>query len=441
MSRKSRLPPGQFPATIETLSHDGRGIARIDGKTVFIENALPGEVVTFEYRHVSRRFDEGRAVTWQVIAPARVTPPCDRADICGGCSLQHFSTDTQLQQKQATLAEQLQHFGHLTPERWLAPLTGPTLGYRSKARLGVKHVAAKGLPLVGFREKGGRYLTDMHHCPVLEAPLHEAIEPLRELMSTLAVKDSLPQIEVAKGDTDVALVFRHLEPLSATDHEKLIVFCRERGWHCYLQPGNETTTHRIWPETGLERLYYEHPDYALRLAFHPQDFTQVNRVINRDMVKQALALLEVQSTHRVLDLFCGLGNFTLPLARFAREVIGVEGSAAMVMRGAENARANALSNVSFHAWDLTQDVGNQPWARGGFERILIDPPRAGALEVIPWLVKLGAERLVYVSCNPATLARDAGELAQRGYRLAAVGVMDMFPHTTHVESMALFLRA
>lgn len=437
---RKKIPQGRFSACIETLSHDGRGIARLDGKAVFIENALPGETVTFEYRQVSSRFDEGRAVDWPTPAPTRVAPPCAHAAVCGGCSLQHLAPAAQLAQKQDTLAEQLQHFGHLQPQRWLAPLAGPALGYRSKARLGVKHVAAKGLPLVGFREKGGRYLTDMHYCPVLEAPLHEAIEPLRQLMAQLDIKDRLPQIEVAKGDEEVALVFRHLDPLGESDRQKLLDFCRERGWQCWLQPGNETTTHRIWPTTGTERLHYAHPDFGLRLAFHPQDFTQVNRVINRAMVKQAIGLLEVDTGHRVLDLFCGLGNFTLPLARLAREVVGVEGGAAMVERGLENARANAIANASFHAWDLTRDAAGQAWAAGGFERILVDPPRAGALEVIPWLVKLKAERLVYVSCNPATLARDAGELAKQGYRLEAAGVMDMFPHTTHVESMALFLR-
>lgn len=438
---KKVVQKGTFFAQVETLSHDGRGIARIDGKTVFIDNALPGEDIGFEYLRTSRRFDEGRAVSWQTTSPARVTPPCPHADICGGCSLQHLAAEEQLLRKQQTLAEQLTHFGHLQPARWLAPLTGPTLGYRSKARLGVRWVPAKGLPLAGFREKSSNFLAELSQCPVLEAPLDDAILPLRQLLAGLEAKARIPQVEVARGDDETALVFRHLDPLSEADLQALRDFCQQRGWHCYLQPGNESTTHRIWPETGAARLHYAQPAYDLGLAFHPQDFTQVNRSINRSMVQQALELLEVDASHRVLDLFCGLGNFTLPLARLAREVVGVEGSAAMVERGAENAQANGLGNVSFHAADLTQDASRQPWATGGFDRILIDPPRAGALEVIPLLASFAAERLVYVSCNPATLARDAGELAKHGYRLEAAGVMDMFPHTTHVESMALFVRS
>lgn len=439
--RRKRLPEGEFPAHIDNLSHDGRGVARLDGKAVFISNALPGETVSFIYQRTSRRFDEGRAVDWQSPSPKRVEPLCDHAAICGGCSLQHLAAEAQLANKQQTLAEQLEHFGDIQPTRWLEPLTGPLSGYRSKARLGVKWVPQKGLPLVGFREKASRFLAELNHCPVLEVP-DDTIMALRQLVDKLEGKARLPQIELARGDEETALIFRHLDPLSEADQACLLEFCRQRGWHCYLQPGNETTTHRIWPtaDAGPERLHYRQPAFDLTLAFHPHDFTQVNRAINRDMVVQALDLLEVAPEHRVLDLFCGLGNFTLPLARQAAEVVGVEGSEAMVARGGENARANGLDNVSFHAWDLTQDGASQPWAEAGFDRILIDPPRAGALEVLPLLAGFGAERIVYVSCNPATLARDAGELAKLGYRLEAAGVMDMFPHTTHVESMALFVQ-
>lgn len=437
---KRKLPDGIFEARIETLSHDGRGIARLDGKTVFISDALPGETVGFEYKRTSSRFDEGKAVEWHSTVPERVVPPCDHAELCGGCSLQHLSQAAQIAQKQQTLGEQLQHFGKLNPKRWLAPLTGPAIGYRSKARLGVRWVPQKGLTLVGFREKASRYLAELHHCPVLEGELGTSIMPLRHLVDSLDGKEGIPQIEVARGDEDTALVFRHLKPLTEADQQKLVAFCQERQWQCYLQPGNENTTHRIWPLGGVDRLHYRHPDFDITLAFHPHDFTQVNRVINRAMVKQALELLAPEAHHRVLDMFCGLGNFTLPLARLAGEVIGVEGSEAMVVRGAENAQANGITNVAFHAWDLTQDAAGQAWAKGGVDRILIDPPRAGAMEVLPLLAKLGAERLVYVSCNPATLARDAGELTRLGYVLDAAGVMDMFPHTAHVESMALFIK-
>lgn len=441
MARRRRtLPEGVFEAQIESLSHDGRGIARIDGKTVFISDALPGETIGFEYKRTSSRFDEGKAVKWHNQAAEREQPPCDHAAICGGCSLQHLSVAAQIAQKQKTLAEQLKHFGGLAPSRWLEPLTGPTLGYRSKARLGVRWVPQKELTLVGFHEKASRYLAELHHCPVLEGELGESIMPLRHLIHSLEGRESIPQIEVAKGDEDTALIFRHLKPLSKNDQQKLIAFCQERNWQCYLQPGNESSTHRVWPTEGAERLYYEHPEFGVRLAFYPHDFTQVNRVINRAMVKQAIGLLEVEKHHRVLDMFCGLGNFTLPLAKQAGEVIGIEGSEAMVVRGKENAQANSINNAAFYAWDLTQDASTQAWAVDGVDRILIDPPRAGAIEVLPLLAKLGAQRLVYVSCNPATLARDAGELARLGYRLEAAGVMDMFPHTTHVESMALFVK-
>lgn len=245
---------------------------------------------------------------------------------------------------------------------------------------------------------------------------------------------------MAAGDDGIALVFRHLDALNESDQGAILGFCRERGWQCWLQPGNEATMHRVWPEEGEQRLFYALPGSDITLAFHPSDFTQVNSEINRRMVPLALELLDVAPTHRVLDLFCGLGNFTLALARRAGHVVGVEGNDEMVQRGYENARRNAIENVEFHAWDLTQPAAGQSWAKGGFDRILIDPPRTGALEVLGQVVETGAPKLVYVSCNPATLARDAGELVKRGYRLVSAGVMDMFPHTTHVESIALFER-
>ncbi|PKM22143.1 MAG: 23S rRNA (uracil(1939)-C(5))-methyltransferase RlmD, partial [Gammaproteobacteria bacterium HGW-Gammaproteobacteria-14] len=229
-------------------------------------------------------------------------------------------------------------------------------------------------------------------------------------------------------------------PLTDADRERLLAFCQERDWHCYLQPGNEQSVHRIWPEQGEQRLYYRHPSAELTMGFHPNDFTQVNGAINRDMVPLALELLDIQPQHRVLDLFCGLGNFTLPMARRAAHVSGVEGSQTMVERGYENARRNGIENADFYAFDLTRDVTGEAWATAHYDRILVDPPRSGALEMMPLLAKMGAKKVVYVSCNPATLARDAGELVKHGYRLAAAGVMDMFPHTTHVESIALFER-
>ena len=438
-SRKARLPAEPVDVAIEDLSHEGRGIARIEGKTVFVDNALPGEQVRMRYTRRRRRFDEGRAEEILAASPQRVAPPCTHAHICGGCSLQHLDPARQIERKQAILAEQFEHFGGLAPQRWLEPLVGPLTGYRGKARLGVKYVDGRGTTLVGFREKGSSYIADIERCEVLVPEVGASLMALRELINGLECRRRLPQIEVAAGDDALALVFRHLDPISEQDRQALIAFCRERGWHCYLQPGNEETVHRVWPEPdGPERLHYVLPEAELDMAFHPCDFTQVNREINRNMVALALELLAPEPEHRVLDLFCGLGNFSLPVARRAAWVVGVEGGAAMVERARENARRNGLDNTSFHAADLSRDPEGAPWAREGYDRVLLDPPRSGAAEVVPWLSGTGARKVVYVSCSPATLARDAGEMARHGYALRAAGVMDMFPHTRHVESIALF---
>ncbi len=443
--RKKKLPEMPVAATIESLSHDGRGIARLDGKTTFIDNALPGEQVFFQYTYMRRKFDEGRAVEILEASPDRVEPPCAHALICGGCSLQHVAPASQIRRKEAVLAEQLDHFGGLQPESWLAPLTGPVTGYRGKARMGAKFIDARGETLVGFREKRNSFIADLHRCEVLIPEVGHRLDDLRALMDGLESRHRIPQIEVARGDDAVALVFRHLDPLPAADLAKLVAFCQDKGLQLYLQPGNESTVHRVWPEQGEERLYYRHAPHGpdtegAELAFHPTDFTQVNAEINRRMVPLALDLLEVEAHHQVLDLFCGLGNFTIPAARRAARVVGVEGSDAMVERGYENARRNDLENLEFHAWDLSREPEGQPWARQAYHRVLLDPPRSGALEMVRLMPHFGADRLVYVSCNPATLARDAGELVARGYRLKAAGVMDMFPHTAHVESIAVFDR-
>lgn len=439
--RRKQLPETPEPASIETLSHDGRGIARRDGKTTFIDNALPGEEVMFKFTYMRRKFDEGKAVEIVTASPDRVTPPCEHSTLCGGCSLQHMSPAVQVARKEAVLREQLQHFGGLEPEEWLPPLTGPVTGYRSKARLGVKYVEAKGETLVGFREKRNSFIAQLRTCEVLIPDVGHRLSELRTLMHSLESCSRIPQIELAAGDDDVALIIRHLDPLPETDQQALVGFCQNLGWHCYLQPGNESTVHRVWPEDGEQRLYYSHPSAGVELAFHPTDFTQVNAEINRKMVPLALDLLDISPEHTVLDLFCGLGNFTIPAAKRAGKVVGVEVSQAMVERGYENARRNGLENLEFHAWDLSQDVSGQAWARQAYDRILIDPPRTGALEMVKLMPRLGASRIVYVSCNPATLARDAGELMALGYRLKAAGVMDMFPHTTHVESIAVFEKA
>jgi 23S rRNA (uracil1939-C5)-methyltransferase len=319
-------------------------------------------------------------------------------------------------------------------------MRSPALGYRRKARLGVKYVPARESVLVGFREKRNSFLTDIDRCVVLDPRIGDRITPLREMLHGLDAYRRIPQVEVACGDREAAMVFRNMDPLSESDTAALIRFGQAHELHIYLQPKGPDTVHRIWPDSGEERLSYDMEEFDLTMKFHPMDFTQVNAGINRTMVHRAVEWLDIQPGERVLDLFCGLGNFTLPLARSAAHVVGVEGDESMVVRGRENAELNGLSNVAFHGADLQADFTAQPWAAEGFDKILIDPPRSGAQEVCEYLTAFGARRIVYVSCNPATLARDAGVMVRNGYRLVRAGVMDMFPHTTHVESMAMFER-
>lgn len=439
MNRREKtnaLPPVEL--LIDGLSHEGRGLSRVDGKRIFVENALPGETVLAKYSFVHKKYDEARTLEVRQASPDRVEPPCAHFSICGGCSLQHMSRAAQISFKQAVLAEHFQHFGGLAPEQWLPPLVDDTVAYRRKARLGVKFVIKKDELLIGFREKQSNFIADIKSCTILDERISARLLALREVITGLARRDRIPQIELAAGDDGVALVFRHMDPLPESDVAALVAFCAGEGWQCYLQPAGPDSVHRVHPAEGEDRLSYALPDFGLRLYFHPMDFTQVNAGINRRMLNLALELLDPQPGERVLDLFCGLGNFTLPLATRAGEVVGVEGVQAMADRGMENARRNGLTNVSFYAQDLTADFSHQPWARQGFDRLLIDPPRSGAEAVVKYLPKFGARRIVYVSCNPATLARDAGLLKEAGYRLVKAGVMDMFTHTTHVESSAVF---
>ena len=442
--RRKALPKEPVRCEVETLSHDGRGIARAEGKTQFVDGALPGETVMAKMVGTRSRFDELRTLEVLEAAPDRQQPPCEFADLCGGCSLQHMSPDAQIRFKENTLREHFAHFGGIEPELWVEPMRSPdSLGYRRKARLGVRYVKARESVLVGFREKRNSFLTDIDQCIVLDPRIGERIIPLRELLHDLAAFNRIPQVEVACGDEAAAMVFRNMDDLVPEDREKLIRFGQAHDLHIYLQPKGPDTVHRIWPESSghdAERLSYRMDEFDLTMQFHPMDFTQVNAGINRDMVHRAVEWLDVQPGERVLDLFCGLGNFTLPLARKGGQVVGVEGDDAMVVRGRENARLNNLDNVEFFGADLHGDFTGQSWAKEGFDKILIDPPRSGAEDICKYLTAFGASRIVYVSCNPATLARDAGVMARNGYRLVRAGVMDMFPHTTHVESIALFER-
>ncbi len=423
--------------TIDTLSHDGRGIAIINGKKTFLRGGLAQEKVQFIYTKKHRQYDEG--LVTEVITPAtqRVKARCHYFGICGGCNLQHLHPNEQIQHKQAVLLEQLQHFGNITPESILPPLTADLWGYRRKARLGVKYVHAKEKVLVGFREINGRYIANMESCDVLHPSIGKILPELSRLVATLSCCQQLPQIEVAIGDDVKALIFRHLQVLTENDHKLLVDFAKQHHIHCYSQSGKMDSIIKLHPQDGNDLLSYHLPTYDLQLHFHPADFTQVNHEINQIMVKQALTLLDLEKTDIVLDLFCGLGNFTLPIARYCQQVTGIEGDLRMVERAKFNANHNQLSNCEFYTSNLITCDFQQPWVKK-YTKLLLDPPRSGAEAIVNHVSKFAAKRIVYVSCNPATLARDAGILQQQGYKLQTAGVMDMFPHTAHVESIALF---
>lgn len=427
---------------ITKLSHDGRGVARDNaGKTLFIDGVLPGETVSYTVTRSKRRFNEGVATDILNPSQQRVTPKCAHFLTCGGCAQQHISSEAQLAAKQQTLLEQLEHFGQVKPANILSPLTGPIWGYRNKARLGVRYVIKKEKVLVGFRERYKNYLAELDQCEILNPKIGLLIKPLRDLIRTLAAYQEIAQVEVAIGDDRMALVFRNMVPLTQADEQLLIAFAVQHDCDIYLQPGKPESIFKLWPQDGVERLYYALPAYNLNLGFYPLDFTQINPELNRKMIAQAISLMQLNSEDHVLDLFCGLGNFTLAMATIAASVVGVEGSTTMVERGYENAQRNNLTNVNFYAADLTTDQQRAVWAKQRYTKVLIDPPRTGAAEILPLLASLGVNMILYVSCNPATLARDSGILTQQfGYKLQDVGVMDMFAHTLHVEAMALFVR-
>lgn len=425
---------------ITGLTHDGRGVAHVDGKALFVDAALPGEKVRVAVFRRHRRFDEGRVIEFYSQSPDRVQPRCPHYDICGGCSLQHQDPQAQIEAKQHVLQENFERIGKVTPERWLPPLTGATWGYRRRGRLSVRKVVKKGRVLVGFREKANpRYVADIRHCDVVVPQLGERIDVLAEMIDGLDAAAGIAQIEFAAGDDTVALVFRHLKPLGQNDLDRLTAFGREHGFAIYLQPGGNTSVHPLWPEHP--RLAFCFDDGALEMEFQPLDFIQINGDMNQRMLVHALELLDLEPDDRVLDLFCGLGNFTLPLARRVAAAAGVEGEHALVERADANAARNHISNVRFHVANLFEDQRQSAWARQDWTKLFLDPPRAGADKVLAYLPGKSTQRVVYVSCHPASLARDAGILVNRHrFRLAAAGVMDMFPHTAHVESIALFER-
>jgi 23S rRNA (uracil1939-C5)-methyltransferase len=432
------LKPGPVQAAdIVGLAHDGRGIARVDGKAVFVPGALPGERVTLRVIKQRRRMDEALLGEILIASPDRVVPLCTHYGVCGGCSLQHLRPHAQIAAKQAQLLEDLSRIGRVSPERVLPPLRGPAWGYRRRARLGIKFVHKKGRVLAGFREREKPYLAELQHCEVLPPALRSLPQELAALVEALSVRERLPQVEVAAGDTATALVFRLLETPSAEDLQRLEAFGQRLGVQIYLQPAGPESVRPLRADTAP--LGYRIPAFAVTIEFGPLDFVQVNAEINAGMVGAAIEALEVLPGERVLDLFCGLGNFTLPLARRAAHVVGVEGDAGLVAKARANAAANGAKNTAFFAGNLFEPASFGDWCNGRYERVLLDPPRAGAREVVERMASWRPRRVVYISCHPGSLARDAGILVEtQGYRLMAAGVMDMFPQTTHVESIAVF---
>lgn len=427
-------------ATVTSFTHDGSGVARLGGKAVFIEGALPGEKVRFRYLQRRKRYDTAELVEILEPSPDRVTPPCPHFGACGGCDLQHLRPERQLQAKQQILSEQLERLGKVKPESWLAPIIGPALGYRRRARLGVRLVPSEGGVVIGFRQKNKSFLENLQTCLVLEPRVAVLLPALRELVAALSCPDRIPQIEVAVGYSAAALIFRHLVPLTHEDRERLAAFGEHHDIRIYLQPSRPDSITPLWP-ADPEPLSYRIPAFDVEIRFEPADFIQINDAVNNATIEQALKLLELTPDDKVLDLFCGLGNFTLPLARRAGHVLGVEGETGLVSRAKANAELNKITNVEFVSADLYRESSSATWNSFGTNKLLLDPPRGGAIEAIKSLVEPLPSRIVYVSCYPATLARDSEYLVNAlGYRFAAVGVMDMFPQTSHVETMALFIK-
>ena len=427
--------------TVESLDQEGRGVAHRDGKAIFIEGALPGETVGYA---VSRRKPSYEiAACVEVLRPSssRIVPRCPYFGRCGGCSLQHLEPRAQVAVKQRVLEDDLWHIGRVRPGVVLPAIHGPSWGYRQRARLTVRYVPKKGGALVGFHERRSSYVADMRSCEILPPRISELLQPLRTLVDGLSIRARVPQVEVALGDGCEVLVFRVLVRPNASDEDLLRAFAEDHGVRVYLQPEGPESAHAFHPPEEAD-LCYSLPEFDLRIGFSPTDFTQVNHEVNRVLVRRALALLEALPGERVADLFCGLGNFTLAIARGGADATGVEGSGELIRRAKANAARNGLMKTArFVEMDLYAEGALRLSELGCFDRMLVDPPRDGAIEVVKALPGEGPRRIVYISCNPATLARDAAVLVHsRGYVLAAAGVVNMFPHTSHVESIAVFER-
>ena len=439
MSRRP-VPSEAETGAVAALNSDGEGVVR-DGKTAFVAGALPGETVRFQRYAAHKGYDEARLLEVLQPSPDRVNPQCAHFGVCGGCALQHLAHDAQVAAKDRELRDALERVGNVQPAAWLAPLRGPVWGYRRRARLGARYVTAKGRSLVGFRERTSSFVADIDRCEVLVPKVGAMLPALSALASRLSIRMRLPQIEVAAADNQTALVLRTLSPPDADDRALLAAFEREQSVRIYLQAGSPNALETL--DGRHEPLWYELPDFDVRLTFLPSDFVQVNGEMNRLLIARVVALLDLDASSKVLDLFCGLGNFTLPIARRAGEVVGIEGEAGLVQRARDNAAANGLENVQFHAANLAGDDAAAQCLRlagtgGRYSHVLLDPPRTGARDVLGAVAALAPRRVVYVSCHPGSLARDLAILVDdHGFRLQAAGIVDMFPHTNHVESVAV----
>ncbi|HET9112264.1 MAG TPA: 23S rRNA (uracil(1939)-C(5))-methyltransferase RlmD [Burkholderiales bacterium] len=427
--------------TIESLNHEGRGVAhREDGKTVFVDGAITGETVSYSVYRKKDHYEMAQLL--KVVRPSfmRVEPRCRHFGVCGGCSLQHLDPGAQIAAKQRVLEDNLAHIGKVRPGAMLPPIHGPAWGYRTRARLSVRLVEKKGGVLVGFHERRNSFIADMTSCAVLPPRISALIPALREFVMRLSIRAQLPQIEVVATDSVDALVVRHMTALSAEDEALLREFADLHRIQWWLQSKGPDTITPFYPLDAPE-LAYTLPEYDIVMPFQPSEFTQVNTEVNPILMRRAMQLLDPQPDERIIDMFCGLGNFTLPIARHARQVVGVEGSRELVARAGRNAVRNGIANAEFVMANLFEITPDTLAALGKFDKMLIDPPRDGAYALVEALNDNAPDRIVYVSCNPATLARDAAVLVhQKGYRLHSAGIANMFPHTAHVESIALFLR-
>lgn len=439
--KKLDLTPREI--SIESMAHDGRGVGRgEDGKVVFVDYALPGEKVRFVPVMNRKSYLFGSTIEVLEASEHRIEPKCEVFGQCGGCVLQHLDERVQIQYKQQQLLENFKKIGDVQPDELLTPMTGEHWGYRRRARLGAKFVPKKGGMIVGFRERNSSYIQPTERCEVLYPEVSALLPQLRATLEQTSCNDKIPQVEISVADNATVMIVRHLQTFLQNDLDLLTEFAKKHQVQIFLQPGNLKSVHPLYPENPAP-LFYEFSEFDIKVEFLPTDFIQVNAGINQQLVSRAIELLDLQEHDRVLDLFCGVGNFTLPLARHSQHVVGVEGDQALVNRALHNKELNGLPGVNFYFGDLFKEdmsaSSHGDWLDQKFDKILLDPPRSGAAEMVKRIPQFEPSKIVYVSCGPATLARDAGVLVnEHGYRMTQAGVIDMFPHTAHVESIAVF---